>query len=288
MKAALLLLLLLPAAALAQGSQTGAAPAYQVILASGDTLQASCVQPAPFDMVCITTTGSETRYVSASRIRAVTDAGGADVTSLVVDHRKTLGMPPVPPVSRPRQPRGVGDRSITRAFLITEATLLGRIHPGGLGSHGRAFWLGFDAGVLENVSDRTGIGYGMYFGSGGDYADLGIRLRLRRWLTPTSNVEIAPGVTLAEHRVESGDPLPPFFSLQASWSPSRYVTLTAESYTLRRREYLYGEAMRPVGSEDVRETGILVGFKVGQWPGAAAGLVAALPALFVGSIHANP
>lgn len=287
MKAALLLLLLLPAAALAQVPQTGDPPnSIQVLLTSGDTLQASCVQPAPFDMVRITTTGSETRYVPASRIRAITDAAG-DRTSLVLDHRKTLGTPPVAE-ARPRKPLRVGDRSITRAFLITETSLLGRIQPGGLGLHGRAFWLGFDAGVLENVSDHTGIGYGVYFGTGGDEADLGIRLRWRRWLTPTSSVEIAPGVTVAEHRVDSGDPLPPFLSLQASWSPSRYVTLTAESYTLRRRESLYAGAIRPIGSEDVRETGILVGFKVGQWPGAAAGLVAALPTLFVGSLHADP
>ena len=71
----------------------------------------------------------------------------------------------------------------------------------------------------------------------------------------------------------------PGYSLQTSWSPSRYVTLTAEAFRLRRRDYSGVDFYHYVEANDTRDTGLLLGVKLGQWPGAAGGAIVALGAL---------
>lgn len=263
--------------------------AFQVVLTDGATLQARCVQPAPFDMVVVTPTDqTEPRYIPWVRIRAIRDAAGRDRTRVVLERRETLGTPPPREVhAEPHRPLRVGPRSVTPSFLITETSLLGRIRTGPDRNVNRGADFSFDLAVMQNVSDRTSVGYGVFVGSGGSDAHLGARLRLRRWLSPTSGVEIAPGIILAEHPIEVRDDVLPSYSLQASWFPSRYVTLTAEGYTLRRLEYHYRGVFAYGPSEEVNESGILIGAKFGQWPGLVSGILVGFVTLFEGSIHAD-
>jgi hypothetical protein len=143
-------------------------------------------------------------------------------------------------------------------------------------------YLGFDLGLMTNVSDRMAIGYGGFFGSSYDYVNAGARLRLRRWLSATSSVEIAPAVILAEARASAGTAVPPGFSFQASWCPSRYLTLTTEAFSVRRRDYAYRDFFYSRLGEVTRDNGLLFGAKLELWPGAAAGAVAALGAMLSG------
>jgi hypothetical protein len=277
MKAVLLLLLLLPSAARASVPSPYASPELvQVILTRGDTLQARCVEPAPFDMVRITAPDAGIRYVSPVRIRAVIDAQGEDRTNAVLSRGETVGTPIPKEVRKPAPPKQlkVGPRSVTKSFAITETSLLGQVMPGGLDRNDLGNYFGFDLGWMRNVSDRTAVGWSGFIGSGNSYVSCGGRLRIRRWLSKTSSIEIAPGIIAAEGRVH-GDALSPGYSLQAGWSPSRYLTLTTEIFTVRRRQYRY-VWYYAVDPSEVRETGVMVGVKVGQWPGAVGGVVAAL------------
>jgi hypothetical protein len=279
MKATLLLLLLLPAAAFAQGPQTEAAPdPIQVILVSGDTLQARCIQPASFDMFEVTIPGSETRFVPGVRIRTVLDADHRDRTEDLLSRRRTIGTPLPEPVRREaKHGLRVGPRSVTPGFLITETSLLGRVDPGPPAE--LRHYLAFDLGYMSNVGSQAAVGWSAFFGSATRYVNAGVRVRLRRWISPTSSVDIAPGVIITEHRSEYGTASPPGFSVQASVSPSRYVTLAVEGYTLARHDYTAG---------DVRENGVLAGVKIGQWPGAAGAFFATLAALLEGGDYASP
>jgi hypothetical protein len=257
-------------------SSVGEAP-IQVILTDGAILSARCVQPAPFDMLAVIQADGNVRYVAPVRVRAIVQ-DGADRTSTLMDRHKTVGTPPPEPIRvRIHHELRVGPKSVTKSFLITETTYLGRVgHPdhryGALQGY-----LGFDLGVMHNVTQRTAVAYGGFFGSGNDYASAGVRLRFRRWLTRTSNVEVAPGLVLAEGRTQ-GKPIHPGFSLQTSWSPSRYITLTVEGFSLRHRDREVVHNRFSYGDLD-RDTGVLIGAKLGQWPGAVAGVVAALGVL---------
>lgn len=267
---------------------TATAPVH-VVLTNGETLEARCVQPAPFDMIAvIPIDGSLPRYFPPVRIRAVLDASGQDQTAKAVDRRDTVGTPPPrpAPIERPPKPLRVGPRSVTKSFLITETSYLGRIGLRDRGEHDLWGYLGFDLGVMNNVSDRTAVGYGGFCGFASDYANAGVRLRLRRWLTTTMNIEIAPGVVLAEGRTRS-KPVHPGYSLQTSWSPSRYLTLTAEAFRLRRRDYSSDARYRYWDANETRDTGLMLGVKLGQWPGAAGAAIVGLAAVGYGMERAG-
>jgi len=255
----------------------------QVILTDGTILPARCVQPAPFNMVAVTAPGdSLPRYLSPVRIRAVLDSHGVDRTQRVVGDRRTLGVPfPRAVIEKPQRPPKVGPRAVTKRFLVTETSYLGRIDTRDLRSDDRGGEFAFDCGVMENVYDRTSVGYSAFVGVGSSEAHLGVRLRLRRWLTRTASVELAPGMTLLEHRTDSGERRLPALCLQASVSPSRYLTFSVEGFTEQRNRYGYP-------GFGIRDTGILAGVRLCGWPGAAVGALPVLAAYFESSIEANP
>lgn len=261
----------------------------RVVLTSGDTLQARCVQPAPFDMVAVVGGDEATRYVSPVRIRAILDSDGRDRTTAVLEKRETLGVPFPPPVrvKAPPKPLRVGPRAVTKSFLITETSLLGRLdrHDNLRGVLGT--YIGADLGEMINVSDHTAVGGGGFFGSSDEYVNAGVRLRLRRWLTNTASVELAPAVILAQGRVHGGDAVSPGFSVQASCSPSRFLTLTIEGFSVRRRDETFEDPRYRILGDTIRDTGVSAGIKLGQWPGAAAGALAALVAVAHGSTWGN-
>jgi hypothetical protein len=140
----------------------------------------------------------------------------------------------------------------------------------------------FDVGGMSNIGERTALGATLFFGVAND-ANAGVRLRLRRWLSRTASVEIAPGITALEHWTGGTEIKPPGYSIQASLSPSRYISLTTEVFTIRRRQGFY-EGGRETSIRNVRETGVMVGGKVGQWPGAVAGILPMLAFLFMSQV----
>jgi len=255
----------------------------QVILTDGTILPARCVQPAPFNMVAVTAPGdSLPRYVPPVRIRAVLDSQGIDRTERVIESRRTLGVPfPRAVIEKPQRPPKVGPRAVAKRFLVTETSYLGRIDTRDVRADDRGGEFAFDFGVMENVYDRTSVGYSAFVGVGDSNAHAGVRLRLRRWLTRTASIELAPGMTLLEHRTDSGERRLPALCLQASVSPSRYLTLTVEGFTEQRNRYGHG-------GFGIRDTGILAGVRLCGWPGAAVGALPVLAAFFEGSIEANP
>jgi len=148
----------------------------QVILTSGDTLQARCVQPAPFDMAAVVSSSGAVRYVQLVQIQLVRQ-GSRELTPTVVDRRKTVGEPLPMPVRPPRapKPQRVGPRSITKSFLLTETSWLGRadFHEHRLGD--QDFYFGTDIGEMFNISDHTALGFSGFFGSGDQYVNAGAR-----------------------------------------------------------------------------------------------------------------
>lgn len=279
----LLLLLLLPQAARASAAPPDSVlETIRIILTSGDTLQARCVEPAPFDMVAVVGFDGTIRYVPAVRIQMVQE-GSIDRTDSVVERGKTIGIP-IPQAEKPPQVPS-DPRAASKTYAITETSYRTRVRPGRLARSDLHYDLGFDLGMMQNISTSTGLGWGWFFASSDGYVNGGMRVRWRRWLSRSTSVEIAPGIIAAETRLSGGVALPPGYSVQANLGLSRTFILSAEIYTTRRREYGRPDTYGP---QNVRETGVLVGAKIARWPGAAMGLLAGFVALFEGTVYASP
>lgn len=285
--AAVVLVLVVTPAHASNHSPSADAP-VQVILTNGDTLVARVVQPAPFDMAAVVSGSGAVQYVPLVQIQAVRHESG-DVTSRVVDRRKTVGEPLPRPVRvpRPPKPQRVGPRSVTKTFLLTEASWLGRadFHEHRRGDQDVVF--GSDIGEMFNVSTHMAIGYSGFFSWGDEYESAGARLWVRRWVTGTSSIDLAPTLIIGEYR-EHAKAVSPGFAIQMGLSPSRYLTLNVTAFSVRRRDEVYGsgfEARRLSYTEPYRDTGVLVGLRVGRWPGAVAGGLVAMLAVADGALH---
>lgn len=250
-----------------------AAPALlTVVLERGDTLLAVSVEPTSYQSVRITSSGGRYRYYGANRIREIRDADGVDRTRDVLERRRTLGTPPAD--ARPEESAWAmrwvaGPRSVTRSFVVAEASLLGRVESGRMAESDHRWYYGFDIGLEEDVAARTAIGWSVFIGSGNGYAALGVRGRFRRWLGEKSSLEVAPGVIIAQDEHESLPGRPPGFTGQVSFSPGPHMTFLADVYTIEKG---WEPTVR-------RETGLLLGLRLGGAPGVAAGAVASLVAL---------
>jgi hypothetical protein len=266
-------LLITFAAATARAEDTSRQNAI-VILENGDSIQATCVEPSSLDIVRITTPDGKYQYMSFVRIDAVIDESGADRTRYVLDRRKRIGTPLPKAPSLPGPGLRVGPKSVTSSFWITETTVLGRV--GGSDRSRRALGgrFDFDLGHMSNVGERTAVGGTMFVGSANDYTNAGLRVHVRRWLSRTASVDIAPGIIAFEHSV-GGTVHPPGFSIRTSLNPSRYISFTAEVFNVGRSEYRHN-GIWYASVQNVRDTGVMVGGKVGQWPGAVVGSLAVL------------
>ncbi|MGE5175881.1 MAG: hypothetical protein ACM3JJ_05835 [Hyphomicrobiales bacterium] len=243
-----------------------------VFLERGDTLEAISVEPAPYQMVRITSAAGGYRYLPSNRIRSIRDGEGVDRTRDVLERRRTVGTPPRR--SEPEAPRAVvrhpvGPMSVTRSYLVTESALLGRIASGNVPYGSHRWYLGFDLGTEDNVSARTAIGSSFFIGSGNDYAMLGARARVRRWLSETSSLVIAPGLIVAQDEEGTTHGRPPGFSGQVSYHPGPHTAVTAEVYSIRKSSY----------PRDRRETGFMVGLQFGGGPGIGLGVAASIVAM---------
>ena len=255
-------------------SMPASSSAAHIVLSTGEEIEALSAEPMPFDMVRVTMIDRTYRYVTTVRIRSVTDDLGRDQTNALVRDRERVGTPLGPGLRVPGPGLRVGPRSVTDQFAITETTLLGRI--AGDGTDAASFE--FDMGLMWNVADSSALGGTVFLGTGGQFdANVGGRLRYRRWLSRTASVDVAPGIAWGRD-MSYGTAVPPTYSMQVSMNPSRYVSLTAEVLTAQHHRYGYRDSRW--GVEEFRETGLMAGIRIGQWPGAVVGVLPILTTLF--------
>lgn len=282
-----IVLLLSCVSALAAGAPSGTNPPalVTIVTESGDTLRALGVGPAGFGIVRITGTGGRYEFRSANRIRRIVDETGRDRTIDGLDRGRIVGTAPfgvraeaVPKEARP--PR-YGPRAVTRAFMITEASGLGRLDRAR--QDARGFTFSFDLGGAVNVSDHDAVGGTVFFGLGDGFGDLGVRARYRRWLGTRSSVDISPGLIFFHEEPGEADGKGIGVVGQVAFTAARWFSVAAQVYSVDRsdvRHYFWrgGSYLE----EGFRDTGVLFGFKLGGTPGIAAGAAGSIAA-FVAS-----
>jgi hypothetical protein len=283
----LVLLFTRPALAAPEGASPP--PLITVVIESGDTLSAVCIEPAGIGTVRITEPDGRYQFRSSSRIRRVFDQAGRDRTHDALDRRLAIGAVPssgyLEPIPAPPRPVRFGPRSVTRSFMITETSAF--TSPGNENSRHdrRSFTFSFDFGHAFNVSDHDALGASIFVGGGDGSGDLGVRARYRRWLSTTSSLELAPGVILAHEEPGTATGKGVGFVGQIAWTYARWVSLAAQVYSVERSEVRYYRSIGPdsFGSyidRGGRDTGLMLGVKVGGRPGIFAGAAGSMVALF--------
>jgi hypothetical protein len=258
-------------------------PPITVVLEDGDTLRALCVEPAGIGMVRITGADGQTRFRPVNRVRRVLDEAGVDRTVEALDRGQTIGSRPqdtypeerIPEASKP--PR-YGPRSVVQSFAITETSAFGRMDRRTV-RNPRAYTLSFDFGRELNLTARDAFGVSVFLGGGDGSGDLGARLHYRRWLGTRSSIDFAPGLIFAheEPGLATGQGLG--LIGQIAWSNNPWVSVAIQGFSVERSSEVgyYGSYPMP-GS---RDTGVMLGFKLGGTPGLVTGVTGAVVGFIV-------
>ncbi len=256
------------------------APLLTVVLTSGDTIQAVSVEPASLDVVRITNSSLRHRFLATNRVRRVLDETGADRTRDALERRHTVGRPPktsepMEPAI-PKRPSPYGPRATTKSFAITETSAFARL--AGPAGRQRSHNVMFDVGRVFNVGSRTGLGATAFVGAGDGSAEVGVRGRFRYWLDTQSSIDFSPGLILSheEPGISKGKGLG--LVGQLSWNYSRIWSFAAQVYsvesTTETRQYAWFLNSHTV--QGGRDTGVMLGFKLGGKPGLIAAPTAAV------------
>jgi hypothetical protein len=117
-----------------------------------------------------------------------------------------------------------------------------------------------ELGLMRNRSDRTALGATAVFALGDQLTGstdvmFGVKARYRRWLSPTTSVEVAPGALFVPERRKVA------LTAHAAFNLSDYAAVTAQ---------VLG------GGNDV---GVYVGVKAGSYPGVVGAIAAPLVVL---------
>jgi hypothetical protein len=284
-------------AANAAPSDSTPPPLITVVTESGDTLRALGLGPAGIGTVRITDTGGRYEFRSVNHIRRVLDEQGRDRTVDGLDRGQIVGAIPFgvrsEPVPKEPTPPRYGPRAVTRAFMITEASGLGRMDRAQ--ADARGFTFSFDLGGAVNVSAHDAVGGTVFFGLGDGFGDLGVRARYRRWLGARSCLEIAPGLILAHDEPGSANGKGIGLVGQVAYTTARWLSVAVQVYSVERSDVqLYAVRFGPPPYQfdpylqpGYRDTGVLFGFKLGGKAGIAAGAAGSVAA-FVASANRHP
>jgi len=236
-------LLVLPLSA--RASEPPPTAVVRVVLTDGDTLQASRVRPASFDMIAVEIPDSKIRYLSPNRIRAVLDSRGVDRTAAVLKHRQTVPSRDDPEANGREGPRRLPaltwrgrPLAETRSFMITEFGVLERIDDYRYLGGDTRIAISFDLGWMKNISERGAVGFSGYALVSDPTTRMGIRGRYRRWLSRKTSIDISPGVLLSGE--DSGIEYdPPGFVLGATLNAGDLVALTVDAEYARNLDLVH-------------------------------------------------
>jgi len=157
------------------------------------------------------------------------------------------GDPPTPAPSTVAAPRPVepwkpfrfhpGPRSQCGTFALTELAVLRRFgNDDRVVQSSERYYGSFDLGLEHNVSDATALGGSVFVGGDNARGQFGVRARVRRWLSKSASVDLAPGLILAGTEEKDADFLGPAPVLRASLNLSATVGVTAQAFETRRRK----------------------------------------------------
>jgi hypothetical protein len=163
-----------------------------------------------------------------------------------------------------------GPPSVCGAYLITETALL---WPNS--AHDDVYVLVED-GFARNIGESYSVGGTFLVGVTPDWTQTGVRARLVRWVSRDVSINLSPGIIVGGSGVSgTTDVLTPQFTAQAGVNLGGRAGVVVDMFTVHLRDRnVIGP---PIDSRDTR-------WQVGVRVGAVPGLIATLPALYLGAL----
>jgi hypothetical protein len=287
----LLVLFACPVQALPARAAVDGGP-YVLRLDRGDSLRIVRLEPATFGMIRYVRTDSIEGYLGWHKVRALTDAQGADIAEDVRDRRRAIGVDPLlyrregsSELRRRHRSRREG-----RDFAIFEAGYFTTVS----GRNPRSddvIMVSTDIGVMRNLSRSLAVGGVLHLEADDDRTGFGIGLRGRRWLNNKFSVDGGAGLMFAGDDDRGHFKSGAFFG-EAAINFGDHLQLAARIESWRFERFVYGYSPLDsfprlewppynyvTGSPAERETLIHVGAKAGRYPGILLVVVVAFVAL---------
>ena len=153
-----------------------------------------------------------------------------------------------------------------RTFLITELGVYARLDDDPTQASDNPVYFTLDLGAMKNVSPVAAVGLTAFGGSGDGHARVGARFRYRRWLSPHTSVDLAPGLLFYGSEDGGYTHQAPGLILGTTLNWRDWVALGVEVEHSRYRieGYTPGEIAAP---ETLSDTTWRAGGKLGSAPG---------------------
>jgi hypothetical protein len=271
---------------------------YVLRLDRGDSLLIVRLEPATFGMVRYVRTDSIEGYLGWHKVRALTDAHGADLAKDVREGRRAIGVDPLlyrregsNELRRRHRSRREG-----RDFAIFEGGYFTTVS-GRNSNYDGLIMVSTDVGVMKNLSRSLAVGGVLHLEADDDRTGFGIGLRGRRWLNNTFSVDGGAGLMFAGDDDRGHFKSGAFFG-EAAINFGDHLQLAARIESWRFERFVYGYSpldsfprleWQPykyvIGSPAERETLVHVGAKAGRYPGILLVAAVAFVALGLQSIR---
>jgi hypothetical protein len=161
---------------------------------------AARAEPWPQGFVKMTIPGEDDRFIAAQRIKRITSADGSDWTSRVLNDRESVEDAALE-VCYAEQNTGLLNlrgrpRPEREWFPVIQASFLVPLVQNEVGGEESVGVIAIDLGTMKNVGQMTAFGASVYLGADADRTRFGTKLRLRRWLSRSAAVDVAPGLVM--------------------------------------------------------------------------------------------
>ncbi len=159
-------------------------------------------------------------------------------------------------------------------FWLTEFGIATPVSSNPNGLSGTLF--SWELGRMRNVGSRYALGVAAFADVGTPSSGIGVRPRLRLWLTGSNSIDIAPGAVVV------GSNTGPAFSGHMAFNLADYAALTVHLVGVRDETYALGPNSRLLRTGTSTHAVVFAGGRLGSIPGTIAGILfpAAAFALF--------
>lgn len=174
------------------GVQPATPESVTVVTKTGSVGHFARVEPWPNGYVRGIHGNGAVVYIAAERIQWVRDSRGEDATPEVLERGKGVGS--MPPGSAVRKQPLFRGRPLPeqQRFHLLQAGVMRRIDST---DEGEEPYVGtIDLGTMKNVTPAVALGGTLALVADANYVRIGLKPRLRRWLSRTISLDVAPGV----------------------------------------------------------------------------------------------
>lgn len=183
-------------------------------------------------------------------------------------------LPRVGIASRERRgrPSRYGPLAVTRTFTLTETSLFVRVDD--QNRDRRDAMVQFDLGRGVNVGPRDALAMSLFVGVGDGVYDFGVRYRYRRWFGSSASLDVGPGLILAHEERNEWEGTGVGLLGLVAYNATPVFSVGVQAFSVERRLPATYTWSSTYPERRHRDTGVMIGIKLGGRPGLISGMAA--------------